>query len=290
MRRITVALAGLLAVAACSSPAPVQPTTVQSAPSGPSPSRQPSSTATTRATASPVARPRPTPPRVTVTRMRTPDGSVMTVATFSGPLTYVLHDGSEDPGAAAGRVRAGPAVRGAERTRLLAAFNGGFKLSQGVGGYEQEGHVASPLRRGVTSLVIDRSGRARIGIWGHGVPASGEAVYSVRQNLPSGSAAARTWPAARSARTRPATWCTPQACPRPRPTWRACWPTRAPRSRWSSTSTPSGCSWTWPAARAGGTDPLAGALAVTIGIGRHGQVDDAPCRPPDHAAPAGAGG
>ena len=108
----------------------------------------------------------------------------MTVATFSGPLTYVLHDGSEDPGLAAGRVKAGPAVRGTERRRLLAAFNGGFKLSQGVGGYEQEGHVAAALRRGLTSLVIDRSGRARIGIWGHGVPAPGEAVYSVRQNLP----------------------------------------------------------------------------------------------------------
>ena len=52
----------------------------------------------------------------------------MTVATFSGPLTYVLHDGSEDPGLAAGRVKAGPAVRGAERGRLLAAFNGGFNL------------------------------------------------------------------------------------------------------------------------------------------------------------------
>src|SRR6478672_10272655 len=168
-------------VAACSSPAAVRSTTV---PSGPSPLRPPGSTATTRATASAVARPRPAPPRVTVTRMRTPDGSVMTVATFSGPLTYVLHDGSEDPGAAAGRVRAGPAVRGAERRRLLAAFNGGFKLSQGVGGYEQEGHVAAALRRGLTSLVIDRSGRARIGIWGNGVPAPGEAVYSVRQNLP----------------------------------------------------------------------------------------------------------
>ena len=177
MRRIAVALAGLLAVAACSSPA-----------AAPSPSRPASATATTRATASPTAsrtaRPRPVPPRVTVTRMRTPDGSVMTVAIFTGPVTYVLHDGSEDPGLAAGRVKAGPAVRGAERRRLLAAFNGGFKLSQGVGGYEQEGHVAAALRRGLTSLVIDRSGRARIGIWGHGVPAPGEAVYSVRQNLP----------------------------------------------------------------------------------------------------------
>src|SRR5438034_5809574 len=177
MRRIAVALAGLLAVAACSSPA-----------AAPSPSRPAGATATPRATASPTAsrtaRPRPVPPRVTVTRMRTPDGSVMTVATFTGPVTYVLHDGSEDPGLAAGRVKAGPAVRGAERTRLLAAFNGGFKLSAGVGGYEQERHLASPLRRGLTSLVIDRSGRARIGIWGHGVPAPGEAVYSVRQNLP----------------------------------------------------------------------------------------------------------
>jgi hypothetical protein len=109
---------------------------------------------------------------------------VVTVATFGGPVQYVLHNGSGDPGpAAAGLVRAGPAVGGAERRRLLAAFNGGFKLSAGAGGYEQEGHVISPLRRGLVSLVIDRSGRARIGVWGHGLPAPGEAVYSVRQNL-----------------------------------------------------------------------------------------------------------
>jgi hypothetical protein len=120
---------------------------------------------------------------VTVIRTKTSDGSVVTVATFQGPVTYVLHNGSEDPGAAAGRVRAGPVVAGAERKRLLAAFNGGFKLSAGVGGYEQEGHVVSALRRGLASLVIDRSGRARIGVWGRGLPARGEAVYSVRQNL-----------------------------------------------------------------------------------------------------------
>jgi Phosphodiester glycosidase len=178
MRRIA-ALAGLLTVVACSGPAPAPSTPVQ-----PVPSRPPGATATARVTASPAARPRPVPPRVTVTRTRMKDGSVVTLAAFTGPVTYVLHDGSEDPGLAAGRVRAGPAVRGAERRRLLAAFNGGFKLSAGAGGYEQEGHVAAALRRGVTSLVIDRSGRARIGVWGRGVPARGEAVYSVRQNLP----------------------------------------------------------------------------------------------------------
>ena len=180
MRRIA-ALASLLTVVACSGPAPVQSTPVQSTPVQSVP---PGATATIRVTASPAARPRPVPPRVTVTRTRMKDGSVVTLAAFAGPVTYVLHDGSEDPGLAAGRVRSGSAVRGGERRRLLAAFNGGFKLSAGAGGYEQEGHVAAALRRGVTSLVIDRSGRARIGIWGRGVPAPGEAVYSVRQNLP----------------------------------------------------------------------------------------------------------
>jgi hypothetical protein len=108
----------------------------------------------------------------------------VTVAIFRGPVQYVLHNGSFDPGAAAaGLVRAGPAVAGAERRRLLAAFNGGFQLNNHVGGYEQEGHVISPLKPGFASLVIDRSGHARVGIWGHGVPVPGEAVYSVRQNL-----------------------------------------------------------------------------------------------------------
>ena len=116
--------------------------------------------------------------------MRTADGALVTVATFLGPVRYVLHDGSADPGpAASGLVRAGPAVTGAERSPLLAAFNGGFKLSAGAGGYMQEGHMISPLRPGFASLVIDRSGQARIGVWGRGLPAPGEAVYSVRQNL-----------------------------------------------------------------------------------------------------------
>jgi hypothetical protein len=123
-------------------------------------------------------------PQATVSQVRTAGGTVVTVATFRGPVQYVLHSGSGDPGAAAaGLVRAGPAVVGAERRRLLAAFNGGFRLNTGAGGYEQEGHVISPLQRGFASLVIDRSGQARIGVWGRGLPAGGEAVYSVRQNL-----------------------------------------------------------------------------------------------------------
>jgi hypothetical protein len=124
------------------------------------------------------------PPHVTVSYIRTADGSLVTVASLRGPVQYVLHNGSQDPGPAyAGLVRAGPAVAGAERRRLLAAFNGGFLLRSRAGGYEQEGHVFRSLRHGLASLVIDRSGRARIGVWGVDVPVPGEAVYSVRQNL-----------------------------------------------------------------------------------------------------------
>jgi len=166
--RAAAVLAGLCAVAACSSP--------PSAPHAAVPAR-----ADPAATARVVPQ---GPPRVTVSRIRTADGSVVTVAVFSGQVRYVLHNGSEDPGAAyAALVRAGPAVTGAERRHLLAAFNGGFLLHSRAGGYEQEGHVFRALRRGLASLVIDRSGRARIGVWGADLPARGEAVYSVRQNL-----------------------------------------------------------------------------------------------------------
>jgi hypothetical protein len=175
------ALAGCCALAGCGG-----------APAPPSPAPTPAhSTAPARPSAVQAAvthppaptPPPPAPPRVRIVRVRTTDGALVILATFLGPVRYVLHDGSGDPGPVAG-LRAGPAVTGAERTQLLAAFNGGFKLAAGVGGYMQEGRVLSPLRRGLASLVIDRSGQARIGVWGSGVPVPGEAVYSVRQNLP----------------------------------------------------------------------------------------------------------
>lgn len=177
------ALAGVCVAAGCSSPtAPAPAADGSHRGVTPSASRAPTSSPT-------PARPSPTPtpppaPHVTVSRVRMADGSVVTVAAFRGPVQYVLHNGSGDPGPlAAGRVTAGPAVSATERPRLLAAFNGGFKLSAGGGGYEQEGHVIAALRTGLASLVIDRSGQARIGIWGHNLPAPNEAVYSVRQNL-----------------------------------------------------------------------------------------------------------
>ena len=173
------ALAGCCALAGCTAAAAPRPA---SPPPGSASASPPAVLPATVARSSPRPPP-PAPPRVSSSRVRTGDGALVIVATCLGPVRYVLHDGSGDPGPVPG-LRAGPAVTGAERSRLLAAFNGGFKLAAGVGGYLQEGHVLSPLRPGLASLVIDRSGQVRIGIWDRGVPVPGEAVYSVRQNLP----------------------------------------------------------------------------------------------------------
>ena len=170
-----IGMAGALTVAACASTAPAaRPASV--APAASTPRATPS--ARTHATAQPPQA------KVIISHFRAADGSVIALGLFRGPVRYRLHSGSTDPGPAAlAVVHAGPRIGGAERRRLLAAFNGGFLLSARAGGFEQEGHVIRPLGRGLASLVIDRSGTARIGAWGRGLPRRGEAVYSVRQNL-----------------------------------------------------------------------------------------------------------
>jgi hypothetical protein len=115
------------------------------------------------------------------------DGAQVTVARFrAGRVTYDLHIGSEDPptGQATLGPDAGPAVSQAEAPHLLACFNGGFKADTGAGGVEVDGQTLVPLVDGDASLVIDASGAGHVGVWGHGLPAPGESVASVRQNLP----------------------------------------------------------------------------------------------------------
>jgi len=166
-------LAGGYAVAACTSV-----TTGAPAVTGAAPAAHLKTSAAARVVAFPA--PKPVPPKVRIERTYS-DGSLVTVATFSGPVRYALYDGSQDPYIPYREVRDQSAVTGGNRTRLLAAFNGGFKMVADSGGYEQEGHLISPLRYGFASLVINRAGQARIGVWGHGLP-DGD-VSSVRQNL-----------------------------------------------------------------------------------------------------------
>ena len=93
----------------------------------------------------------------------------------------LLHAGTLDPGA--GPYRHGPRIAGTERRRVLAAFNGGFRLGSRSGGFLENGHLAVPLTAGLGSVVIYRDGRADVGAWHHGVPVPGRSVTSVRQNL-----------------------------------------------------------------------------------------------------------
>jgi hypothetical protein len=96
-------------------------------------------------------------------------------------VTLALHAGSGDPGGSGWRY--GPAVVGAEYHRLIAAFNGGFKLSVGAGGFQAQGRTASPLLNGGASIVTYADGYTDIGAWHRQVPQAHRAIASVRQDL-----------------------------------------------------------------------------------------------------------
>jgi hypothetical protein len=92
-----------------------------------------------------------------------------------------LHSGTLDAGASGWRY--GPSIAGRERRRLVSAFNGGFRLNLGSGGFTLGGRTAVALTRGLGSIVTYASGQTDVGAWHEGVPAPGQAVVSVRQNL-----------------------------------------------------------------------------------------------------------
>lgn len=107
----------------------------------------------------------------------------ISVAAFDPARTrLVLHAGSIQPGSPGPWVN-GPQVGASERTRLIAAFNAGFKMADARGGWMSEGHTVVPLVAGAASVVIYADGGVDIGAWGSEVPAPGRAVASVRQNL-----------------------------------------------------------------------------------------------------------
>ncbi len=92
----------------------------------------------------------------------------------------VLHAGSVDPGG--GPWSHGPAIVGSERRRLIAAFNSGFRLDTGAGGWRAGTRTVVSLAPGRASIVTYRDGWTDIGAWKNGVPAR-QPVASVRQNL-----------------------------------------------------------------------------------------------------------
>ncbi|MHB0928066.1 MAG: hypothetical protein ACYC3W_03965 [Candidatus Nanopelagicales bacterium] len=65
---------------------------------------------------------------------------------------------------------------------MMAAFNGAFKLQDGVGGYYYRGREVAALRDGLASLVTYKDGSLRVGAWGRDLHMT-PSVVAVRQNL-----------------------------------------------------------------------------------------------------------
>jgi hypothetical protein len=74
-------------------------------------------------------------------------------------------------------------IKGRERRRVAAAFNGGFRLNIGAGGFSSFGRTAVPLSNGLGSIVTYTNGTSDIGSWHGEVPSPSLKVASVRQNL-----------------------------------------------------------------------------------------------------------
>jgi len=104
-----------------------------------------------------------------------------TLMRFDQSLVHLtLHAGSSDGGTVGWTY--GDRITPREVHLLLAAVNGGFKLTYSNVGFVSGGHVAVALKPGLASIVTYTDGMTDIGAWRAGVPASGRRVYSVLQN------------------------------------------------------------------------------------------------------------
>jgi hypothetical protein len=107
--------------------------------------------------------------------------SGVTLMRFEQSLVHLtLHAGSSDGGVSGWTY--GDKISAREIHLLLAAFNGGFKLTYRDVGFASGGHVAVGLKAGLASIVTYTDGRTDIGAWRAGVPSSGKTVFSVLQN------------------------------------------------------------------------------------------------------------
>lgn len=155
-----------------------RPALARASQAGPSyPQLLPSALATRPTTFTPVVRWRA---RTAAWIARSSSGVTM-MAFDQRLLELHLHSGTVDAGTLGWRY--GPSIAGTEQRRIAAAFNGGFKLDTNSGGFQSFGRVGAPLRPGLASVVTYANGTTDIGSWQKEVPARGQTVVSVRQNL-----------------------------------------------------------------------------------------------------------
>jgi hypothetical protein len=107
--------------------------------------------------------------------------SGVTLMRFDQGLVHLtLHAGSSDGGVSGWTY--GDRITPREIHLLVAAFNGGFKLTYRDVGFSSGGHVAVALKARLASIVTYTDGTTDIGAWHAGVPSAGKTVFSVLQN------------------------------------------------------------------------------------------------------------
>ena len=94
-------------------------------------------------------------------------------------VRFAVHPGTEEPG---GKQTVPAQVPLDQRLDLVAAFNGGFRMQDAMGGFYLNGVTYKPLRDGAASLVVYQDGVASVGMWGRDFDMSPN-IVAVRQNL-----------------------------------------------------------------------------------------------------------
>ncbi len=107
--------------------------------------------------------------------------SGVTLMRFDQSLVHLtLHAGITDGGESGWTY--GDRITPGEIHKVIAGFNGGFKLTYTHVGFLSGRHVAAPLSVGLASIVTYTDGTSDIGAWRAGVPSAHKAVFSVLQN------------------------------------------------------------------------------------------------------------
>jgi hypothetical protein len=91
-----------------------------------------------------------------------------------------LHSGSLDGGVVGWTY--GDQITPREIHLVVAAFNGGFRLTYHDVGFISGGHLAVALKPGLASIVTYTDGTSNVGSWLNGVPTKRKTVFSVLQN------------------------------------------------------------------------------------------------------------
>jgi len=108
-------------------------------------------------------------------------GGVTLIRFDQAHTRLILHAGTAEPEGSGWPH--GSEIGPSEAHRVIAGFNGGFKLDYGSVGFVIGRRVAVPLSAGLGSIVTYTDGATQIGRWLAGVPQRGRAVASVLQNL-----------------------------------------------------------------------------------------------------------